>query len=82
MDELQLTRELAGAARRAVAAREHLEEVPVGDAAYQAAKLDYLEATVLHLAIVSVAQARQHELLSAEVDELRARLEPPPGSVH
>jgi hypothetical protein len=81
MNELELSRELAGAARRAVAARERLEEVPQGDAAYQAAMLDYLQATVLHLAIVSVAQARQHEQLSAEVDELRARLEPP-GAVH
>lgn len=82
MNELELTSELAGAARRAVEARERLEEVPAGDAAYQAAMLDYLQATVLHLAIVSVAQARQHELLAAEVDELRTLLEPPPGSVH
>lgn len=82
MNELELTRELAGAARRAVEARERLEEVPVGDAAYQAAMLDYLQATVLHLAIVSVAQARQYEQLAAEVDELRARVEPTPGSVH
>ena len=81
MNELELSRELAGAARRAVAARERLEEVPRGDAAYQAAMLDYLQATVLHLAIVSVAQARQHEQLTAEVDELRARLGPS-ASVH
>ena len=81
MDDLQLSRELASAARRAVAARERLEEVRQGDAAYQSAMLEYLQATVLHLAIVSVAQARQHEMLAAEVDELRARLEPS-GSVH
>lgn len=39
------------------------------------------KATVLHLAIVSVAQVRQQELLTAELDELRTRLQPS-GSVN
>lgn len=34
----------------------------------------YLQATVLYMSVVSVAQARQYEALSAEVIELRAMI--------
>jgi hypothetical protein len=35
----------------------------------------YLHTTVKHMSIVSVLRARQHELLTAEVAELRKRLD-------
>jgi hypothetical protein len=41
---------------------------------YQATKIDYLEATVHHLAVLAIAQSRQYEDLAEEVTELRARV--------
>jgi len=44
--------------------------------------IDYFQATVLHLSIVSVAQARQHEWLVAEVEDLKDALETRRRAVH
>jgi hypothetical protein len=37
--------------------------------------IDYLQATVHHLAVLAVAQARQYEEIAGEVSELRARVD-------
>jgi hypothetical protein len=41
---------------------------------FHAAMLSFLQATTLHIALVSVAQARQIEDLSGELDELREEI--------
>lgn len=71
IDDTTISRELADAARRAIEAKRHLQVLSPLDSGYQAALIAYLQSTVLHLSIVSVAQARQYENLAAEVDELR-----------
>ena len=71
IDDTTISRELAEAARRAIEAKRHLQVLSALDSGYQAALIGYLQATVLHLSVVSVAQARQYENLAAEVDELR-----------
>lgn len=82
MNDVQLSEELEVAARQAVAARARVDGMPAGSTAYQAALIDYLQATVLHLSIVSVAQARQHEWLVAEVEDLKEALGTRRGAVH
>jgi len=74
MNDAQLSHELEIATRQAVEARARVAELPPQSAAYQSAVIDYLQATVMHLSIVSVAQARQHEWLVAEVEDLREAL--------
>jgi len=71
IDDTTISRELAVAARRAIEAKRHLQVLSPLDSGYRAALIAYLQSTVLHLSIVSVAQARQYENLAAEVDELR-----------
>ena len=82
MNDTELSQELDLAAREAVAARARVAELPPHSPAYQAAVIDYLQATVLHLSIVSVAQARQHEWLVAEVEDLKEALEIRKGALH
>ena len=82
MNDVQLSHELDLAARQAVEARARVDEIPPHSAAYQSAVIAYLQATVLHLSIVSVAQARQHEWLVAEVEDLKEALGTRPGAVH
>lgn len=74
LDDEDMSEELSAAAVRAADAHRHLAETPADSAQYQAAMNAYLQATVLYMSIVSVAQARQYEVLSAEVMELRAML--------
>jgi cell division protein FtsB len=71
IDDTTISRELAEAARQAIEAKRHLQVLTPRESGYQAALISYLQATVLHLSVVSVAQARQYENLAAEVDELR-----------
>jgi hypothetical protein len=66
--------ELETAIRRVVVARDRLKAASPDSAGYQTVKLEYLEATVHHLAVLAIAQAQQYEDLTEEVDELRARL--------
>ena len=66
--------ELESAIRRVVVARDRLKAASPESAGYQAAKLEYLEATVHHLAVLAIAQSQQYEDLSQEVDELRVRV--------
>ena len=75
MNDVHLSQELEVAARQAIAVRARVNGTPSHSAAYEAALLDYLQATVLHLSIVSVAQARQHAWLVAEVEDLKEALE-------
>jgi len=82
MNDTQLSYELDLAARQAVEARARVEEIPPHSAAYQSAVIAYLQATVLHLSIVSVAQARQHEWLVAEVEDLKESLRTRRHAVH
>jgi hypothetical protein len=82
MNDVQLSHELEVAARQAIEARARVAEIPPHSAAHQSAVIAYLQATVLHLSIVSVAQARQHEWLVAEVEDLKEALGARPGGVH
>jgi hypothetical protein len=82
MDDFRISHELDLAAKKAVAARVRVEEIPPHSADYQPAVIAYLQATVLHLSIVSVAQARQFEWLVAEVEDLKETLGSPPGGLH
>jgi hypothetical protein len=82
MNDVQLSHELEAAARQAVEARSRVEETAPHSAAYQPAVIDYLQATVQHLSIVSVAQARQHEWLVAEVEDLKEALALRKGLLH
>ena len=82
MNDAQLNHELEVAAQQAVDARARVEKTPSHSAAYQSAVIDYFQATVLHLSIVSVAQARQHEWLVAEVEDLKDALETRRRAVH
>jgi len=82
MNDAQLSHELDLAACQAVAARDRVDELPPHSAAYQSAVIAYLQATVLHLSIVSVAQARQHEWLVAEVEDLKEALATRKGAMH
>ena len=69
---VDLLQELESAMQRVTVARDRLA-VALPDAPdYQATKIDYLEATVHHLAVLAIAQSRQYEDLSEEVAELRS----------
>jgi hypothetical protein len=72
LDEEDLSEQLAAAAIKAADAHKRLAKTPADSERYQEAVNDYLQAIVLYMSIVSVAQARQYEALSAEVTELRA----------
>jgi hypothetical protein len=72
MEDEELTEELSAAAIKASDAHRRLAKTPPGSPHYQEAMNAYLQATVLYMSIVSVAQARQYEALSAELTELRA----------
>ena len=58
------------------------EEMSPHCAAYESVLIAYLQATVLHLSIVTVAQARQHECLVAEVEDLKEAVGLQQGSMH
>jgi hypothetical protein len=73
--DLHLSEELAAALRAVVIARDRLRAESPQSAVYHAALDGYLKAAVHHLAILAVAQAQQNEALSAEVAELRARVD-------
>jgi hypothetical protein len=70
----ELFQELQTAMRKVVVARDRLKAASPDAPDYQATKIDYLEATVHHLAVLAIAQSRQYEDLSEEVTELRARV--------
>jgi hypothetical protein len=82
LDELRLLRELETARVALVAARDCLGRTPETSPDRDKAVLGYLHATVKHMSIVSVLQARQHELLTAEVADLRKRVEARETLVH
>jgi hypothetical protein len=71
---VELGHELEKAMRDVVVARDRLNAASPDSPEYQATKIEYLEATVHHLAVLAIAQSRQYEDLSEEVTELRARV--------
>jgi hypothetical protein len=71
---VELGHELEKAMRNVVVARDRLNAASPDSPEYQATKIEYLEATVHHLAVLAIAQSRQYEDLSEEVTELRARV--------
>ena len=70
----QLLEDLEEAKARLQAARSRLNAIPRQSAEYQGALIAYLHAVVSHMSIVSVAQARQHQDLSEDVDRLDAEV--------
>ena len=72
LDDEELTEQLSAAAIKAADAHKRLARMPPGSQHHQEAMNAYLQAAVLYMSIVSVAQARQYEALSAELTELRA----------
>ena len=82
MNDAELSHELHIAARQAVEARARVEEISPHAAPYQSAVMAYLQAKVLHLSIVTVAQARQHEWLLAEVEDLKEAVGLQQGPMH
>ena len=71
---VELGRELEKTMRKVIVARDRLKAASPDSPEYQATKIEYLEATVHHLAVLAIAQSRQYEDLSEEVSELRARV--------
>ena len=82
MNDSELSHELDLAARQAIEARARVEEMSPHCAAYESVLIAYLQATVLHLSIVTVAQARQHEWLLAEVEDLKEAVGLQQGPMH
>ena len=71
---VELGHELEKAMRNVVVARDRLKAASPDSPDYQAARIEYLEATVHHLAVLAIAQSQQYEDLSQEVTELRTRV--------
>ena len=70
---VELGHELEKAMRNVVVARVRLNAASPEAPEYQSTLIDYLQATVHHLAVFAVAQARQYEDIAEEVADLRAR---------
>jgi hypothetical protein len=79
---VELAHELETAMRKVIVARDRLEAASPNSPDYQAARLEYLEATVHHLAVLAIAQSRQYEDLSEELVELRAEVKASRPMVH
>ena len=71
---VELGHELEKAMRNVVVARDRLNAASPEAPEYQSTLIDYLQATVHHLAVLAVAQARQYEDIAEEVAELRAQV--------
>jgi hypothetical protein len=71
---VELGNELENAMRNVVVARDRLKAASPDAPEYQSTLIDYLQATVHHLAVLAVAQARQYEDMADEVADLRARV--------
>ena len=75
VDQARLMEELEKARRELLGARDRLKLIGAEQlGARQEAMVAYLHATVRHMSIVSVLQARQHERLTEEVADLRRRV--------
>jgi hypothetical protein len=71
---VELGHELEKAMRDVVVARDRLNAASPDSPEYQATKIEYLEATVHHLAVLAIAQSRQYEDLYEELTKLRVRV--------
>jgi len=74
-DERFLQDEMAATVKRATSAHARLSETPLDSPGYQEAMNNYLRETIHYMSVVTLAQVRQHEMLTEEVAELRARLD-------
>jgi hypothetical protein len=79
---IELAQALETAMHKVVVARDRLQAASPDTPAHQAARIEYLEATVHHLAVLAIAQSRQYEDLSEEVTELRTRVNAQNPKVH
>jgi hypothetical protein len=79
---VELAQELETAMRKIIVARDRLEAASPNSPDYQEARIEYLEATVHHLAVLAIVQSRQYEDLSEEMTELRARVNSQRPMVH
>ena len=75
IDEQLTGKELEAAAQSARDAHARLAGVPEKAADYQKALNAYLQSIIRYMSIVGVFQARQQELLTEEVAELKAKVE-------
>ena len=66
---------VVAAAQGAKLAHERLKGVAEQSPEYQKALNTYLQSTIRYMSIVTLLQARQHELLTEEVAELRAKVD-------
>lgn len=70
----QLLDDLEEAKVRLCVARDRVKAAPPDSPEFQSEMLSYFHAAVSHMSIVSVAQARQHQDLSEEVDRLEGEV--------
>jgi hypothetical protein len=75
IDERFVSVELETAAQVAKQAHARLAEVPEQSADYQKMLNEYLQSVIRYMSIVNVVQARQHELLTEEVAELKEKID-------
>lgn len=75
VDEQLNSTELETAAQMARQAHARLAEVPEQAADYQKALNAYLQSIIRYMSIVGVFQARQHERLTEEVADLKAKVD-------
>ncbi|MDP2372548.1 hypothetical protein [Reyranella sp.] len=75
IDERFVSTELETAAHAAKRAHALLAAMPEQSADYQRVLNAYLQSVIRYMSIVNVVQARQHELLTEEVAELRAKVD-------
>jgi hypothetical protein len=75
IDERFVSTELETAAHAAKRAHALLAAVPAQSADYQRVLNAYLQSVIRYMSIVNVVQARQHELLTEEVAELKAKVD-------
>jgi hypothetical protein len=75
VDERFVSAELETAAHAAKQAHARLAGLPEQSADYQKVLNAYLQSVIRYMSIVNVVQARQHELLTEEVAELKAKVD-------
>jgi hypothetical protein len=74
MTPQQLIEEMMKAEKHVRVARDVLGETTSHDDGHQVALIGYLQATVAQMSLVSVAQAHEFMMLSAELTSLRAEV--------
>ena len=75
IDERFVSTELETAAKAAKQAHARLASLPEHSADYQKVLNAYLQSVIRYMSMVNVVQARQHELLTEEVAELKEKID-------